>query len=327
MSHREDRTAGCVLDEALSGTEAIGGGMMKSPVFPARIRLLTLAITSVSLAAAPAGAQEVGNILRRQTVYWPRWEVPGTRPTAASLRASGVCDAMVRSGARFFHHVDVDADGRADLVYSGPNTLCDRGLEGESTTVYLSRGNQLVRVFQGHGRVVELSRAAPWQPLAFVLRSDGCCGEPQYDVTVHAPRRTRDGWSWEPVTRIAATSETLLPTTWLPVARPFTVQQDGYKLRVTPVVDDTSDDVLPDARGNARATYPRGSRGVALAERRGADGRTWWFVMMRAPEANAYRPPDGATLWQLGWMSARLLTADAVAPTGRVDHQPGPPAS
>jgi hypothetical protein len=48
-------------------------------------------------------------------------------------------------------------------------------------------------------------------------------------------------------------------------------------------------------RGNAQATYARGARGVADAERAGADGRTWWFVVMPGPPADA-APRRGAAM-------------------------------
>ena len=285
-----------------------------------------LVLTWLVLAGAwgrGAAAQAFADLFRRDTLEWRAWAAGSPSPDSATLRTLGVCANQIQNGGAYFHFLDVDADGRLDLVYSGPHVLCDRNLEGESTTLYLNRGRRLRRVFRAPGRVISMWRPVPWAPVAFALRADGCCADPHYEITAYFPRVARDELAFEPGASVAATSETTLPDEYFGTPRPFLVEQDHYRLRTRPEVDDSTEGALMEGegrRGNVQATFARGSRGVALAARRDSSGRPWWFVIMRSPPVGAQPPVGGRPpRWHAGWMSARFLQVDSTAPAGRID--------
>lgn len=292
-------------------------------MLPVSRGLLFLSLACAALlGAAPAEAQPLQALIARDSLDWRPWDARA-RPTAAELRRLGVCEQIAVQGAHGFHWMDADGDGRPDLVYSTFDTRCREALEGQRTTVYLDRGARLAQAFETSGVIVHLSRAAPWEPVTMVVRRSGCCGDPFFTLATYTPRRAGGNWRWEETSSVTATSETAIPRDWLRAPRPFTVSQDAYRLRTTPVVDDTTQGAMDAGmgrRGNTQATYARGARGVAYAERAGMDGRTWWFVVMPgAPADPAEHRPRGG---QMGWMSSRFLTADPATPAGRVDRNP-----
>lgn len=285
---------------------------------------LLLALVLVIGTLTPARAQTLQALLARDSLDWRPWDARA-RPTAAELRRLGVCEKIAAEAASGFHWMDADGDGRPDLVFSSFDARCRDAVEGQRTTIYLDRGARLERAFETHGVIVHLSRAAPWEPASIVMRRSGCCGDPFFTLATYAPRRAGGSWRWEETGSATATLETEIPREWLRTPRPFTVAQDAYRLRTTPVVDDTTNGALEAGegrRGNTQATYARGARGVAYAERAGMDGRTWWFVVMPGPTADAAQRPHRPRGGHMGWMSARFLTADPATPAGRVDRNP-----
>jgi hypothetical protein len=274
----------------------------------------------------PAHAQDFLAALRMDSLDWTAVDRAHPRPAEPALRGLGVCANQAHMGAQFhaYHYLNVDGDGRLDLVYSGPTTFCETNAEGSTTTVDLDRGPRLVRAMRANGWIAGYWRVAPWEPLTFVVHTDGCCGDPFRTLQVWHPRRTADGWRYEASAEVATQYATVLPRAAWTAPKPFTVAQDGYKLRTAPVVDDTSENegLEPGARGNTQARFAPGSRGIALAEQADATGRVWWFVVMQAPAAGEKPVPGGAPYWHAGWMSSRFLTSDPGIPTGRVDPEP-----
>jgi hypothetical protein len=284
---------------------------------------VALAVAACLACSAPAAAQDVLAVMRTDSMDWSAIDRAHPRPTAAALRAMGICPSEVEQGAPYFHLVDVDADGRLDLVYSGPNTFCKGAAEGENTTVYANRGARLQRIFQAYGGLVGMWRVAPWQPFTLVVRQDGCCADWARHLVAFHPRAGRDGWRYDEVTSVETTYETRLPKSALPAPRAFTVGQDAYNLRIAPVVDDTAEGqfMVDDRHGNVHARYARGSRGLALSEETDATGRVWWFVVMQSPAVGDAPVTGNVPTWKAGWMSSRFVVPDAEAPTGRADPE------
>jgi len=93
----------------------------------------------------------------------------------------------------------------------------------------------------------------------------------------------------------------------------FVVIDDKYKLRQQPFINDKYDAEDSDFEhmpvyGNTLAMYPKGSKGVAIAEKADETGSLWWFVIMDEDAKPTYsRFYKDQTESKMGWMSSRHL--------------------
>ena len=250
---------------------------------------------------------------------WRPWEVSFGRPTPASLRALGLCENVIAAFTEDFHFIDVNGDGKADLVYSGSFVECNRAHESDRTIIYLNTDGRLRLVFSGTGRLVKIWRDSPLHAIGFVLRDESGM-DPEYLLYTYLPRRLNGEWTFHLATLLAGRRETPLPPTTFAQGRPFRVAQDRYNLRVSPVVDDSSVTEDQAARGNVVATFAKGSSGIALSERVDTTGRTWWFVIMQSAKVGEHVPLGSpGPIWRIGWMSSRFLIRDSTTATGPID--------
>lgn len=257
-----------------------------------------------------AGAQEptVLSALGLEPVVWDRWETRVADKRAWLTRAGVPCDSA--RSLDDFHSLDVDADGRADIVYSGP---CPSPADCLEVRVYRNAETRFVRAFSTNGSIAALVRPAPQQALHIVYwpwASPECAGPGLYPAVLAflrpSARPDTALFRREDVTYYSGTQ---WPREPLPSALRVRVTQNQYNLRWAPAADDTTRGESCEWawRGNVLATFGRGATAVALAELR--DGtRTWYFVITDSASAFTSAHPDlrGGTRL-LGWMSARYL--------------------
>ena len=281
--------------------------------------------------------------LDMDSLRWAEWEAPGGGDKLARLRALGITPIRSDStgprepvdaselgdydpygeNARHFHFFDFSGDGVEDVVYSGPwyerNENGFGAMEGTRLKLYQVMDGRAVQVMAHHGHIQRIFRGAAGQPAAFRSVHHGCCADPQWEIDYHAPVRRGDTVTFESYARVIGREGLVIPATFMPAPRRFTVNNNRYLLRAAPGID------TPDAkgedwynwegRGNALAEYGRGARGIALAERTDATGRVWWFVRMdgRTPPVDAQfsqENSEGVPMDRLGWMSSRFLTVE-----------------
>jgi len=222
----------------------------------------------------------------------------------------------------FLRLVDLNGDGRKEVVYSGPNSdprNCWRG-EGVRTVVWWQGPDSMVQLFMRYAAVVQLTPPTQGTGADLVLFSPSCCDDVvqswilmRFVRNVGSPRASV--YDHIMTTRMALEA---VPQVWLDSPRRFSVGAERYNMRYEPGVDDTVlgpvSHIIVDRPGNVMVTYGRGARGLAVAESRSRDGRTWWLVLME-PDSTAVpvvppTPEDSEPIparW-LGWMSDRYLS-------------------
>jgi hypothetical protein len=92
----------------------------------------------------------------------------------------------------------------------------------------------------------------------------------------------------------------------------FEVQNDGYKLRGAPKVDDTSTFVYDfHKQGNTMTTFNKGDVGYAWVINKNDPEREWWYVEMmpvnRKIENEMFYVKAPLTYRRIGWMSSKYL--------------------
>jgi hypothetical protein len=261
----------------------------------------------------PVFGQDVASPLEAGPVDWPAWETTSTETKRELLDRFGIC--VDQPGMVDSHHVfDFSGDGVDDLIYSGDDTTCDGpGGSAKRTALFQSLYGEFSEIFIHNGELVEIWRAAPWQPISFLIRAEECCGGAFVHYYYFYPAESVRGLRYESYSHVVATVDMPTPQVDYDRPRPFIVRRGPYSLRVTPGVD--PEFVWPYARphdptGNLLATYRTDAAGIALGEAESPDGRTWWFVLMDpASRPLGIRGFQGA--WEssppdrgyMGWMS------------------------
>jgi hypothetical protein len=151
------------------------------------------------------------------------------------------------------------------------------------TAFFLSELGHYDEIFINNGELVAMWRAAPWQPVSFLIRAEECCGSVFVHYNYFYPMERGGQLRFEGYGHIVAVVDMPTPETWYAAPRPFIVRQGPYDLRATPGVDDTF--AWPysrphDPTGNLLAIYRTDAKGIALGESVGPEGQTWWFVLM-----------------------------------------------
>ncbi|NIW35221.1 MAG: hypothetical protein GWN32_01150 [Gemmatimonadetes bacterium] len=276
-----------------------------------RVAIAAVAVLAGVPTAAPA--QHIASLLEAGPVDWSAWETTSRETRRELLEGFGICvdqPGMVES-----HHVfDFSGDGIDDLIYSGDDVTCDGpGSSAKRTALFQALYGEFSEIFVHNGVIVDLWRAAPWQPVSFLIRAEDCCGSVFVHYYYFYPAEGRRDLRYDSYNHMVAVVDMPAPEIEYSRPRPFSVRRGPYSLRVTP--GDDPDFVWPYARphdptGNLLATYRSGAAGIALGEAEGPDGRRWWFVLMDpSSRPLGIRGFQGA--WEssppgrgyLGWMS------------------------
>lgn len=217
-------------------------------------------------------------------------------------------DARNENLWNFAKSVDINNDGLKDVVYSGPSG-------GEPNVVYFfiqtsSGFDQVFEVMQGIVKVT-------WEGelLNQVFVSDwGCCAaihlvNSVYDVEY-------DGRYKRPIFRkvfqsIEVGGQLVKPKNYFSDPIEFVVENDGYKLRIAPMIDDSTTFHSIEITGNTFATLRQGTTGTALASQTDDTGRIWWYVAIdfdKNVQNCIMRTPDEFPTKVIGWLSSRYVT-------------------
>jgi hypothetical protein len=201
----------------------------------------------------------------------------------------------------YFHFIDLNGDKKLDAIYSGGT-----GAANEYVVFLLNTGDDYKILFEEYTNIRELvfkkGRLVGYTGLDF-----GCCAEyvekeTKYEVT--------ENWQKIIIYQRAQTSYTIQPKNIFEKPIKFVVAKDIYKLRSSPIVDDTSMFIY-DTISNVVSTYVKGSVGYAWSEISDNSGRLWWFVEMepnnRQIGSRISANRDTIPVRNLGWMSSRFL--------------------
>jgi hypothetical protein len=182
------------------------------------------------------------------------------------------CDNKNVNTSDYYHVVDLDNDGRNDLIFSGP---CETTLK---TGIFLNTGRGFRRVYDNPGKIISIE-AFETQTVINIFK-EACCCEffSQYTEVIIGQNSevTRNTIVFGPNTRISVSSR---------------LKEDKVMgtLRTTPQVNDVikRDDCNNTIKGN-QLTRIHGFKDVIQLNRDGP----WWLVLY---------PENRERSW-IGWM-------------------------
>ncbi len=203
--------------------------------------------------------------------------------------------------------VDINNDGLRDIFYSGPT-----GGEPSIVYIFLQTKTGFEQVFN----VMQSIDKVEWEDekIARVFTSDwGCCAE--FHLT-HSIFDVRFDELNKPIFNkvyqtIEVSDHFVKPMNYFTNSIEFEVDNDGYKLRLAPVIDDTTFYDWVDITGNSIATLKKGTKGIAYASKTDETDRVWWYVSIEFDE-NVQNcvlfAPDDFPTQVVGWISSRYVT-------------------
>jgi hypothetical protein len=205
----------------------------------------------------------------------------------------------------YFHFIDLDDDGDLDLLFdgwSGGEPMCIR--------IFNNKNGEYNEVFTAYQKITDLtfednklSKLSVYDP--------GCCAsyiefDEDYEFMLH-----KDTFQYTLVNRTAFLFPTEKPVEFLPDVIDFEVQNEPYYLRLTPNIDTAAQVFAEDLQsGNIIATFRKGTKGKAYAEKSDNTGRVWWFVEIDAadkPIHSFFYDIDEKPTRLKGWMSSNYL--------------------
>lgn len=219
----------------------------------------------------------------------------------------GMIDARGDNTWDYTRAVDLNNDGLQDVVFDGPSG-------GEPNIVYffIQTNSGFEQVFQDMQGIAKVTWKG--QLLEQVITSDwGCCAAIHLTYTVYNVKYNNQN---KPVfskafRSIEVSDELTKPKEYFSNPFQFTVNNEGYKLRLNPAINDTTAYHWLEITGNTFATLKAGTVGTALAERTDETGRIWWYVTIDF-DSNVQncilRTPDEFPTKVIGWLSSRFVT-------------------
>lgn len=206
-----------------------------------------------------------------------------------------------------FHVIDFDFDGDKDLIYHG-----FAGTESDRTVFFINNQGNYIKVLDLYGSIVKIWRDEPYLPLSFKLIDYPCCENYTYSVETYVPTLDVEGdFSFKLSSKVNYIRGTEFPLRFYDTPILFNVVNERYTLRATPVIDNASNNDFIDVKGNVIAEYPKGTIGIALADKEDDTGRVWWFVIVfnnTKPLNSIFHAGNNpGDYYSFGWMSSRYL--------------------
>ncbi|MEQ8580383.1 MAG: hypothetical protein RIC30_20540 [Marinoscillum sp.] len=216
-------------------------------------------------------------------------------------------DARGDNSWNYTKAVDLNNDGLQDVVFEGPSG-------GEPNIVFFfiqtnSGFEQVFEVMQGISKVI-------WKDGILdkvFVSTPGCCADFRlinsvYQVNYNHQSRPTFSKIFQSVEVL---EELVKPKNFFDQPIKFVVNNEGYKLRLAPVIDDDTEFHWAEITGNTFATLKQGTVGTALAEQTDETGRIWWYVTidldMNVQNCILQTPNEFPTK-VIGWISSRYVT-------------------
>jgi len=222
---------------------------------------------------------------------------------------SGSC-IFLFSKLEEFYIIDIDRDGLKDVFFSGSCML-----DGDVTAVYRFNGKTFEEMILVIGIIRQVSDYNSGSPFSFTINNHACCMGFTNVFERYVLILENGQYKYKLQSREDYPYDTEFPKTYLKKPIAFRTIKEEYKLRFSPMIDDTTLADRPyEAYGNTIWTYPANSIGVAIAEKEDETGRIWWFVKMNNKTATGLEEftshvgdNNKEPTYSLGWMSSRFL--------------------
>lgn len=251
-----------------------------------------------SFAAAPSlSAAEVPKLAEQlSAAYRATWQAEAANPRLEWTECSFI-KRLFESQENWqgLRRLDYDADGRADIVYSG-YSLCS---EGFTTLVWQAGADGQYKLLPPDPALGQEYALLAWRPGPLVLMwKAGCCGDP-----INQFRQINQSQGRGRVQDISVLGESQWPHHLQSKPRPFQARRELI-LRSTPKLENSYDAersafVGRASFGNQLRAYLPGARGQVLTEQGG-----WQFVVMDE-ESNPLIKYDPYREVRAGWAQVR----------------------
>mgnify|MGYP000212218231 CR=1 FL=1 len=202
-----------------------------------------------------------------------------------------------------FIFLELNNDGKPDLIFQG-----ESGGEPQCVRIHFSnkKGFDSSMVFMQYLKDLKIDNGH----IKYLTVVDpGCCAEyVEQELTYEFDNNLNHNLVLQRA-RIGKLAEKykILETPIL-----FKVQNDRYKLRGDPIIDDTSTFIYdyPNS-GNTLAIFSKGAKGKAWAIDKSDSLRDWWYVEMNpisdTLEFDMFNYHDDSQLKRFGWMSNKYV--------------------
>ncbi|GJM60444.1 hypothetical protein PEDI_09960 [Persicobacter diffluens] len=203
--------------------------------------------------------------------------------------------------------VDFDADEEDEIVYQGP-------LFGESQVfeIYKRKDDKTFDLIFSSQQGVITSEWNGEQLSRLYVRDWGCCMEEHITSVVFEVQMEQGQLKFQRSFQFVSHFLETKPKAYFKSPIAFQTLNESYTLRVTPeiVKEGLFVDLDPE-KGNVLSHYPKGTEGIALAEKVDKTGRIWWYVLIdtsnQYTKSNIYLGSIEGDGYVSGWMSSRYL--------------------
>jgi hypothetical protein len=276
-----------------------------------------------------AHAQEKSNpkawaeLLFPETRTWKDFDsLPQVKFSAGVVSKTALADAYAKSEAkalspecdlvaktletneRNYRTLDIDLDGKTDVIYNGPNPC------GEGNLVMTWIAGKKTYKFTDHIRQNSLYlRVLPSNKPTIVGVSIGCCDSVTDEYFVLGNDHSS----------LYIMKDTVRPQRPVEMAKPFTTNQE-ISLRSSPKIENAynesaSEHLQTAVFGNLTGKYLAGAKGSILAEQSAKNGEKWVFVSMDGSESKRFYNVEKVNV---GWTPMAQLFASSTEPAAKI---------
>ncbi len=202
--------------------------------------------------------------------------------------------------------VDINNDKLVDIIYQGP-----WGGEGSIVHFFIRTPEGFEKVFTTRQGIVKVEWKEEFLNKIFV-RDWGCCADPTLTNSVFQISYQNKIPTFELVWQSIELEEFLTkPKNYFPEPQRFEIENEKYKLRANPWIDDETENYHLEITGNTIGILKKGYMGTAYASREDETGRTWWYVIIDSQheleDAYINYPYYEFKPHLVGWISSRYI--------------------
>ncbi|HSZ72645.1 MAG TPA: hypothetical protein VK750_08205 [Cytophagaceae bacterium] len=205
------------------------------------------------------------------------------------------------------HTLDLNNDKLDDVIFYG-QTSDDESI----VMIYINKGTSFKKEFAKEQSVLHMEFANG--VLSKIAIEDlGSGGEVvARDQFFEANLKSSSGdFTFKLIKSFEYIQETELPKTYWATSKRVKVKHDKYKVRMAPVIDDSTSHGDDAGVGNTIGLIPQDGEALAMAESTDNTGRVWYFVAVypEYPLTSTlfYEPKEGTRSFKCGWISSRFI--------------------
>jgi hypothetical protein len=222
---------------------------------------------------------------------------------------SSLTDAVTNSiNNPSFFHFDLSGDDLKDIIYES-----NFGAEEKHVIIWINRGDGYYFSSFLSGSLSKVGRYSQSESYYLIIKSGFCCLSELGNVTQVLPVEIGNKIQYTTINNYKYFVGLEVPDS-LSFPIEFEIQNEKYKLRLSPKIDNEPDtrsryfDHADEGLGNIIAEFDSGSKGTAIAQKKGEGNRIWWFVIMDLNSKTSYSLFwDDENSYKMGWMSSRYL--------------------